>query len=67
MDYLIIALLSIATLTHLARLCYLFFRPKFLMKFKFITAEKPEKSQLALYYVLTILACIYGISLKVGG
>jgi len=66
MDLLVIALLSIAGLTHLCRLIYLIFKPKFFDKFTFISNVIPSKSQLMLYYALTIVVCIYAVNIKLG-
>ena len=65
-DLLVIILLSIAGITHLLRLIYLIFTPKFLEKIKLIANVIPSKTQLILYYILTIAICIYAINIKIG-
>jgi len=66
MDLLIVALSSIAGLTHLCRLIYLIFKPKFFDKFTFISNVIPSKSHLMSYYVITIAVCIYAVKIKLG-
>lgn len=66
LDFVIIVLLSVGGLTHVARLIYLFFSPGLLSRIKFISNPVPAKGQLALYYLLTIVACIYAIAIKAG-
>ncbi len=63
-DFFIIALNAIAVLTHVLKLIYIFFEPKILGKIKFISNRDISKSQLILYYLLTILVCIYVIDIK---
>ena len=58
-DYFSILLISIALITHLLKLIYLFFKPKFLSKYKYFTKESPSKTDLVLYYILTIGCCFY--------
>lgn len=64
MDIIVIFLISLAGFTHLLRLINLIIEPKFLQKFKFISDGKPSKSQLAMYYLLTIAICAYAINFK---
>jgi len=64
MDILVIIFLSIAVLSHLMRLLYLFFKFKFLERLKFVT-EQPSKLQMFLYYILTIGVGIYVIFVKI--
>ncbi len=63
-DILIIGLNAIAVLTHVLKLIYIIFQPKILEKIKFISNRNLTKNQLLLYYLLTILVCIYVINLK---
>ena len=60
----VIGLLCIAALSNFLRLVYLLFRPKFLENVKFIANYLPSKTQLALYYLLTIMVCIYALLYK---
>jgi hypothetical protein len=66
MDLIVITLLSIAGLTDLLRLIYLIFKLKIFDKFTFISNAVPSKSQLMLYYILTIVVCIYAVNIKLG-
>lgn len=71
MDAIIITLNALVIITHIMRLTYLMFKPHLLTRIRFITIP-PSKSQLALYYLLTILVCMtvinnkYKSSLKTG-
>ena len=60
----IIALLSIAGLSHLLRLVYLFFKPRILKRIDYISNPVPGKLDLALYYILVVGISIYAINLK---
>lgn len=64
MDFAIITLLCIAGFTHLLRLLYLIFRPRILERITFVARTEPSKTQLALYYLLTIIVCAYAITYK---
>ena len=64
MDIILILLLSLAGFTHFLRLINLIIKLPFLQKFNFISAGKPSKSQLAMYYLLTIAICAYAVILK---
>jgi len=64
-EYVIVALLSIATIAHLGKLAYLYFKPAFLKRFDFISNPVPSKTYLTLYYVLTVIVCVYAITTRV--
>ena len=64
MNVLVIALLAITALFQTLRLIYLGFEPKFLEGSAF--AKPPRKTMLMLYALLTILTCVYGISIRTG-
>ena len=62
MSWIMVAILLFAAITNLIRLL-------FLIKSNFSKTENyftriPTKGQLAMYYLLTILACAYGIFYK---
>jgi hypothetical protein len=54
--------LSLALLTHILKSVYMFYKPIFLSRFKFLVNNMPTKTELLLYYILTILCCYYSIS-----
>jgi hypothetical protein len=64
MDIILILFMSLAVFTHFLRLINLFIKLPFLQKFKFISDGNPSKSQLAMYYLLTIAICAYAVILK---
>ena len=51
----------IGLITHILKLIYVFYKPKFLSKYKYFTNEIPSKNNLILYYILTITVCYYVI------
>ena len=53
-------ILGISILSHLIKIFYLIFKPKFLEKYKTFSGQ-PSKYGLFLYYLLTIIVCIYVI------
>jgi len=64
MDIIIIVFLSIGAISHFLKLFYLVFRPKVLEKIEFIANETPSRTALGLYYLLTVLVCIYSVLYK---
>lgn len=58
-DYFSIFLISIALITHLLKLIYIFYKPKFLSKYKYFSKDMPSKTDLILYYILTIGCCFF--------
>ncbi|TAE14739.1 MAG: hypothetical protein EAY72_06780 [Bacteroidetes bacterium] len=65
--YIVIVLLAITVLTHLLKIACLFFKIKLLNKYPLFTSRQLSTSQLFLYYLLTILVCLYGIERSIGG
>jgi len=63
-NYVIIILLSVSVIAHFLRIIYLYFKPGFLEKFTFVSKPDLGTNKLALYYLLTIIVCIYAIKLK---
>lgn len=64
LDSLVLLFMATASIVHLFRLIYLIFQFEFLKKWNFISNMTPSKTNLALYYLLTILAGLYGASMK---
>lgn len=53
-DYLLIFLVGIALITHLMKIIFLIFNPKWMLKYKTFSNTKLNKYQLFLYYTITI-------------
>jgi hypothetical protein len=52
--YFSLLLLSIALITHILKLVYLLFKPIFMSRYKYFSNINPTKTDLILYYILTI-------------
>jgi hypothetical protein len=52
--YFSLLLLSIAIITHILKLVYLLFKPIFMTRYKYFSNINPSKTDLILYYILTI-------------
>jgi hypothetical protein len=52
--YFSLLLLSIALITHILKLVYMLFKPIFMTRYKYFSNINPTKSDLFLYYILTI-------------
>ena len=61
-NYFSLLLLSIGFVSHVLKLIYLYYKPSFLTKMKYLFNEKTSRAELILYYILTIGCCFYGIS-----
>lgn len=66
-SYVVIVLLAIAVITHVLKIAGLFFKIKLLDKYPLFTNRQLSTSQLFLYYLLTILVCLYSIERSIGG
>jgi hypothetical protein len=60
-NYISLTLLLLAFVIHIFKLVYLFYKPILLKKIKILSNDVPSKTDLALYYVLTIGSCYYAI------
>lgn len=60
-NYTSLFLLSLAFLTHMLKLIYMFYKPDFLKRIKYFSNDVPSKTDIALYYVLTIGVSYYAI------
>lgn len=58
-NYISLVLLFIAFITHIFKLIYLFYKPLFFKRIKYLSNETPSKTDLALYYFLTMGSCYY--------
>ena len=61
LNYISLILIFIALITHIIKFIYLIFKPVSFSKIKFISNAIPSKTELALYYILTIGCCYYSI------
>jgi hypothetical protein len=52
--YFSLLLLSITLITHILKLVYMLFKPIFMTRYKYFSNINPTKSDLILYYILTI-------------
>jgi hypothetical protein len=52
-------LLSIALITHILKLVYMLFKPIFMSRYKYFSNINPSKTDLILYYILTIGCSFY--------
>ena len=52
--YFSLLLLSIALITHILKLVYLLFKPISMSRYKYFSNINPTKTDLILYYILTI-------------
>ena len=57
--YFSLLLLSIAIITHILKLVYLLFKPIFMTRYKYFSNKNPSKTDLILYYILTIGCSFY--------
>jgi hypothetical protein len=57
--YFSLLLLSITLITHILKLVYILFKPIFMTRYKYFSNINPTKSDLILYYILTIGCCSY--------
>ncbi len=64
-NFFVIALVILSIVTHTFKLIYLFFEPKFLKKYKFISARTPTKAELVLYYVLIVGISVYVVNMYI--
>lgn len=60
----IVFLLLIVVVTHVLKVLYLLFRPKWLSHFSYFADTSPGKTQLLLYYVLTAVVAAYALSTR---
>jgi len=63
MDFNTIILMSLSIIVHFFRIIYLLFKPRFMTKYEFFANYTVSKSQLSVYYLLSILVS-YWIILK---
>lgn len=63
MDFNTIILMSLSIIVHFFRMIYLLFKPRFMSKYEFFANYTVSKSQLSVYYLLSILVS-YWIILK---
>ena len=52
--YFSLLLLLIALITHILKLVYMLFKPIFMTRYKYFSNINPSKTDLILYYILTI-------------
>lgn len=64
-NFFVITLVILSIVTHTFKLIYLFFEPKFLKKYKFISARAPTKTELVLYYVLIVGISVYVVNMYI--
>ncbi len=64
MDILISSLLVIAIITHVLKIYYIVFKPKFLERFKTLSNMQLKPNQLIVYYLVTILLLVVGLRYK---
>ena len=57
--YFSLLLLSITLITHILKLVYMLFKPIFMTRYKYFSNINPTKSDLILYYILTIGCSFY--------
>jgi hypothetical protein len=57
--YISLFFLSTALITHILKLVHLLFKPTFLTRYKYFSNNNPSKTDLFLYYILTIGCCCY--------
>jgi len=58
-NFISIILASIALISHILKLIYLLFKPSFMSRIKYFSEHSPSKTDLAMYYILTIGCCYY--------
>ena len=63
MDFNTIILMTLSIIVHFFRMIYLLFKPRFMSKYEFFANYTVSKSQLSVYYLLSILVS-YWIILK---
>ena len=57
--YFSLVLSSIALITHILKLVYMVFKPIFMSRYKYFSNINPTKTDLILYYILTIGCSFY--------
>jgi hypothetical protein len=57
--YFSLLLLSITLITHILKLVYMLFKPIFMSRYKYFSNINPTKTDLILYYNLTIGCSFY--------
>ena len=57
--YFSLLLVSIALITHILKLVYMLFKPIFMSRYKYFSNINPSKTDLILYYTLTIGCSFY--------
>jgi hypothetical protein len=57
--YFSLLLVSIALITHILKLVYMLFKPIFMTRYKYFSNINPTKTDLILYYILTIVCTSY--------
>lgn len=57
--YFFLLLLSIALITHILKLVYMVFKPIFMSRYKYFSNINLSKTDLILYYILTIGCSFY--------
>lgn len=65
--YTVLFFVFIGLTTHILKLIYIFYKPKFLSKYKYFSDDIPSKNNLILYYILTITVCYYVIRNIING
>jgi hypothetical protein len=63
MDFNVIILMSLSIIIHIFRMIYLLFKPRFMSRYELFRNYSVSKSQLSVYYLLSILVS-YWIILK---
>jgi hypothetical protein len=57
--YFSLLLLSITLITHILKLVYMLFKPIFMDRYKYFSNINPTKTDLILYYILTMGCSFY--------
>ncbi len=57
--YFSLLMLSITLITHILKLIYMLFKPNFIARSKYFSNINPTKTDLILYYILTIGCSFY--------
>jgi hypothetical protein len=57
--YFSLLLLSITLITHILKLVYMLFKPIFMARYKYFSNINPTKTDLILYYILTMGCSFY--------
>jgi hypothetical protein len=60
----IVFLLLLVIVTHVLKILYLLFRPKWLSRIPYFADTSPGKTQLLLHYILTTVVAAYALSIR---